>query len=363
MSINSPNPAPRFTISCGTEFNRLRSIIVGTAIGANHPNPDDPSLVNFFMPPNNPQVRAQVWGPFSQQIVEETEQDLDELVRTLEGFDVEVFRPTPNDCSVEISSPLWKTDQLYSLMPRDCFLVVGNTVIETASPTRARYFEHLSYRPIFYHHRKTTRFRWLAAPRPSLSDDSFGPNPLENNAEGKLLDNEILFDAANCMRIGRDIFIDINRSANLLAADWLQHDVLGDQYRVYPIALGLDHIDVTIVPIRPGLLLVDDKKVPPQKIPEPLKSWDVIRLPAMPELSYGLQYPLASNGIGRNILMIDPSTAIVGKEQTQLIVELEKRQIDVIPLSFRHARTFGGSFHCVTLDLHRDGDSSPVSYL
>ena len=29
--------------------------------------------------------------------------------------------------------------------------------------------------------------------------------------------------------------------------------------------------------------------------------------------------------------------------------------IDSIPLELRHARTLGGGFHCVTLDLHRDG--------
>ena len=33
---------------------------------------------------------------------------------------------------------------------------------------------------------------------------------------------------------------------------------------------------------------------------------------------------------------------------------LEQYKIESIPLSMRHARTLGGGFHCVTLDLKRE---------
>ena len=36
-----------------------------------------------------------------------------------------------------------------------------------------------------------------------------------------------------------------------------------------------------------------------------------------------------------------------------LIEILEQHKIDSIPLYMRHARTLGGGFHCVTLDLKR----------
>ena len=81
----------------------------------------------------------------------------------------------------------------------------------------------------------------------------------------------------------------------------------------------------------------------------------------MPIRDYGLPYPLASNdGIGRNVLMLDPNTAVVEDIQVPLIRALEQRRFTVIPLRYRHGRTLGGSWHCITLDTHRDGEL--VSY-
>ena len=66
------------------------------------------------------------------------------------------------------------------------------------------------------------------------------------------------------------------------------------------------------------------------------------------------QYPYASKWVGMNLLSIDENTVIIDAAQTQLIKDLERCGIDSIPLTLRHARTLGGSFHCVTLDLVRD---------
>ena len=54
-----------------------------------------------------------------------------------------------------------------------------------------------------------------------------------------------------------------------------------------------------------------------------------------------------------NCLSIDPQTVIMDQHQTRLISILEKRNFEVIPMELRHARTLGGGFHCVTLDLER----------
>jgi N-dimethylarginine dimethylaminohydrolase len=66
------------------------------------------------------------------------------------------------------------------------------------------------------------------------------------------------------------------------------------------------------------------------------------------------QYPYASKWVGMNVLSVDPSTVIIDAAQTQLIKDLERVGITAIPLTLRHSRTLGGSFHCVTLDLVRE---------
>jgi N-dimethylarginine dimethylaminohydrolase len=65
------------------------------------------------------------------------------------------------------------------------------------------------------------------------------------------------------------------------------------------------------------------------------------------------QYPYASKWIALNMLVVDPNTVIVDKQQTLLIETLESYNFTVIPLELRHSRTLGGGFHCVTLDLLR----------
>ena len=76
-----------------------------------------------------------------------------------------------------------------------------------------------------------------------------------------------------------------------------------------------------------------------------------------PRANTRLPYPLASNdGIGRNVLVLDPHTVIVDEIQLPLIRALEKRKFTVIALPYRHGRTLGGSWHCITLDTHREGE-------
>jgi N-dimethylarginine dimethylaminohydrolase len=55
------------------------------------------------------------------------------------------------------------------------------------------------------------------------------------------------------------------------------------------------------------------------------------------------------------MLSIDKHLAVVDKKQTEMIDKLKEYYIDVIPLELRYDRLLAGGFHCVTLDLVRDG--------
>ena len=56
-----------------------------------------------------------------------------------------------------------------------------------------------------------------------------------------------------------------------------------------------------------------------------------------------------------NILSVDPTTVIVGDDQTNLIRVLEQQGFTVAPVKMRHAQTLSGGLHCTTLDLRRRG--------
>jgi glycine amidinotransferase len=289
-----------------------------------------------------------------QTVIEEIEEDIEGFIRVLRDLDIEVIRPVALDSAVSFRTPHFEISQLYSLMPRDCLLVVGDLFIEVPSPTRARYFETFAFRP-FMEAYVAKGAHMVAAPKPILGAESYCPG-----VGNGITEVEVLFDAANCIRLGKDIFIDINHSANPRAVGWLEYTLRGlvdDSIRVHPMSLGYDHVDVTLVPLRPGIVLIDPLKVTEKTIPPQFKSWDqVVVDEIMPTREYGLPYPLASNdGIGRNVLVLDSHTVVVDEIQLPLIRALERRNFSVIPLPYRHGRTLGGSWHCITLDTHRDG--------
>jgi len=343
----------RHTLNSCSEFGRLRSVVVGSPHGANHPE-IDASFANFFTPPAEPSLRKAVAGPIPARIIDEIADDIQAFVGVLTAAGVEVLRPDPYDSSTPIRSPDWQTSQLYSLMPRDCLFVHGHLYLEVPSATRARFFEPLPFRAIAdaYERHPERGALLLSAPKPRLLDSSF-----DLNTPAFLPNDEILFDGANCVRLGYDIFIDINNSANMRGRNWLQQlfDELGWGVRVHPMHLGQDHADVTLVPLRPGVILINPYRVNDSNLPEQFKGWTRVGTSHLEDQPHGLSYPMASKGIGRNVFMLDEGTAIVEKSQTALIKELESLSFEVIPLQYRHGRTLGGAWHCLTLDTHRDG--------
>lgn len=351
-------PVLRHSLHSFDEFTRLRSVVVGTPYGANHP-PIEQSFENFFRVPDDPALRAAAVGPVPKSVLDEIEEDIAGFVAALGRFGVEVIRPAAVDCSTPFRTPHWESTQLYSLMPRDCVLVVGDLFVEVPSPSRARYFETFAFRPLMEAYQSLGAHA-VAAPKPVLGAESYSPG-----AGTGITERELLFDAANCVRVGRDVFVDVNHSANRRSVAWLERTLRGlvdDRIRVHAMSLGYDHVDVTLVPLRPGVVLIDPVKVTDATIPPQFRTWDkVVVEEVMAERDYGLPYPLASNdGIGRNVLALDPNTVVVDEIQLPLIRALEKRRFTVVPLPYRHGRTLGGSWHCITLDTHRDG--GPESY-
>jgi glycine amidinotransferase len=346
-------------INSWDEFTPLREIIVGDATHARIPVQHDPSAwLNDYpdVPPE--QVRA---GPFPPRVVEETNEDLADLVTTLRDMGIVVHQPPAVDHAQEFAGPGWRSQGRHSYCPRDLALIVGSTIIETPSPTRARYFEIFSLRELF-HDYLMRGAQWLCAPRPQLRDELFPQDPAGTPVLGE---TEPVFEAANVVRLGRDVFYQVSRSGNEMGLRWLEStlQLLGD-IRVHPLR-GVyrgTHIDSTICFLRPGLVLLNPERIRPDNIPEPLRGYDIIwcppiEQPAPPVLPYTLSTPW----VGMNLLMVNPEMAVVDRNQTELMRLLESKGITVVPRRLRHSRVLGGGFHCVTLDTVRDG--GPENYL
>ena len=244
------------------EFSQLREVIVGSAKGARIPRTDDASMWLTLYGEITAEELAQVTpGPFSDQVIEETEEDLAALVDTLEGLGVVVHRVEEVDHAREFGSPDWRTDGFYSYCPRDLTLIVGSAIIEAPSPMRARYFESFGLKPILQRYMEGGS-PWIAAPRPRLLEDLYG---VDEDGLPVLRETEPAFEAANVLRCGRDLFYLVSCTGNELGRVWLENllRALGGDVRVHALRgiYRFMHVDSTIALIRPGLVLLNPARV------------------------------------------------------------------------------------------------------
>ncbi|WP_337824585.1 amino acid--tRNA ligase-related protein [Amycolatopsis sp. A1MSW2902] len=343
------------------EYSPLAEVVVGTAAGARVPALEDRSAwLNLYPDLAADELGGIATGVFPARVLAEAEEDLDALADILTGLGVEVHRPASVAHEAEFATPHWRSRGFYSYCPRDLALVVGSAIIQAPGPMRARMFELAGLRDLFQE-RMLAGSAWIAAPVPQLRDELY---PLDDTGRPVLGEIEPVFDAANVLRAGRDLYYLVSGSGNELGARWLQTTLsaLGD-YRVHPIrgVYPHTHIDSTISLIREGLVLLNPARITdPAVLPEPLASWEHLWCPPMTATPVtGVNPPLSSEWIGMNLLMVRPDLAIVDAAQDRLIAALERRGVDVVPHTLRHARALGGGFHCVTLDLRREPPAGP----
>jgi N-dimethylarginine dimethylaminohydrolase len=337
--------------SCN-EWDPLEEVIVGNPLNARFPTADLSTRLAEFPDRSLADIPR---GAFPQQIIEETEEDLNAFVEVLQGQGVTVRRPDTWPHEETFSTINWESEGYYNYCPRDVMMVIGDTIIETPNVIRSRYQETFSYRSLLMDYLKSGA-KWYSAPKPMLLDSLFDVDlkkPMPRN-------DEPAFDAANVLRLGQDLIYLVSATGNELGGQWLQ-TMLGDEFRVHflkDVYYG-SHIDSTFVALRPGLILCSPARVNDETLPEVLKQWEVIYSPPM-ENTGGFDADYLSKSIGSkwidmNLFSINPNLVVVDRDQTALIKLLEKYGLDVIPLKLRHSKMLGGGYHCVTLDTRRKG--------
>jgi len=337
--------------SCN-EWDPLEEVLVGNPLRARFPTPDPSTRLAEF--PDRP-LEQIPQGPFPQQIIDETEEDLNAFVAVLEEAGVTVKRPETWPHEASFSTINWESQGYYNYCPRDVLLVIGDQIIETPGVIRSRAQETFSYRKLLLEYLQSGA-KWYSAPKPMLLDSLFDVDPEKPTPRN----DEPAFDAANVLRLGRDLIYLVSGTGNELGGQWLQ-TILGDNFRVHflkDVYYG-SHIDSTLVALRPGLMLCNPARVNDDTLPDILKQWEIIYSPPMENaIKRDADYMSRSIGsawIDMNLFSINPSLVVVDRDQVGLIKLLESKGLDVIPFKLRHARMLGGGFHCVTLDVRRTG--------
>jgi N-dimethylarginine dimethylaminohydrolase len=337
--------------SCN-EWDHLEEVIIGNPISARYPTPDKSTRLAEFPDRNLSDIPR---GEFPAQVIEETEEDLAKFIDVLKSQGIIVRRPKTWRHQASFSTIHWEAQGYYNYCPRDIMLVIGDQIIESPNVVRSRMFETHSYHDVLIEYLKAGA-RWYSAPKPMLLDSLYEVVDVNKPTP---LNDEPVFDAANVLRLGRDLLYLVSSTGNELGGQWLQ-TMLGEEFRVHfvkDVYYG-SHIDSTLVALRPGLILCNPARIQIDTLPEIMKQWEIIFSPPMVTKYYDTPYLekcIGSDWIDMNLFSVSPNLVVVDEDQVPLIRLLEKYGLDVIPLKLRHSRLLGGGFHCVTLDVRRSG--------
>lgn len=341
------------------EWDPLEEVVVGIIDGA--AVPDWHISLQATMPENQWKFFRQFGGkPFPEEQIQAAKRDLDTFVHILETEGVIVRRPDVINHAIPYSTPEWGSPGgLYAAMPRDVILVIGDEIIEAPMAWRSRYFESLAYRKLIKEYFKKGA-RWTTAPKPQLCDQQYNYNydyeaPADEKQKNYVITEfEPTFDAADFIRCGRDIFVQKSHVTNEFGIQWLRRH-LGDKYRIHIIEVNDSHpmhIDASFMPLAPGKLLLNAQRI--LKIPEMFKSWDILYAPK-PCIPKNHTLYMTSCWINMNVLMLDHERVMVEKSEESIIKALKSIGLKPITCPFVNFNTFGGSFHCATLDIRRRG--------
>ena len=202
-------------INSYTSWQPLEEVIVGRAFPADY--------FDFIA---NPQVRDQL-----QQILNETQEDLDNLARVISDFGAIVRRPVlPDRHEFQQSQIEGDGAPLPPLTPRDWQITLGNKLLRVLPITE---LDDLC--------------RQYERQQPGSVIDPHG---------GSWKEDCILNGAsASCIvRVGRDVFFDNSDFLRPEQTRWIVDNVLGPEYRVHE-AVTDGHGDAVFAILRPGIIL------------------------------------------------------------------------------------------------------------
>jgi|GEM_PF-1675928 N-dimethylarginine dimethylaminohydrolase len=321
------------------EWDPLKKVIVGVADYCRIPEMDKSlRCINYADKENVSEVKS---GLYPDQVIEESNEDLDIFVNFLKGEGVEVVRPNRSS-KVEY----------YNYCPRDTVFVYEEKLLATPMSLRARSREYRHMLPHVAGIEVSPQYK-----KDDLYDESCIGDP------NKLALTEVApcFDAANIIRANEDILYLVSNSGNKAGATYLENWINNSAERVNVKVHTLEdvysymHIDSTIAFLREGLLLANPLRIKNKDVlPLPFQNWDIIWSPEPVDIGHYPGYCNSSAWINVNLFSVNPNLVVLEEHQDPTRKALESHGIECAMLPLRHSRTLGGCFHCCTLDLVRE---------
>ena len=332
-------------INSYTSWQPLEEVIIGRAYS--------PDYFDFI---DNPQVRNQL-----QQILCETEEDLNNLQKIIEQYGARVRRP--NLINKDVFQKLQTRGggaPLPPLTPRDWQISLGDKLLRVLPITE---LDNIC--------------RDYADQVVNPHGNSWDENCILNGA------------SASCIvRVGRDVFFDNSDYLRPDQTEWIVENCLGPEYRVHE-AVTDGHGDAVFAILKPGVIL-SSKHDMHLHLAEDFPGWEVLKIwdssiwAAMevgkfkyeadpgawyvqgstptPEFTQFVDTYLnkwtgfvAETVFDVNCLVLDEENVIFSAYNKEVFAFCERHKINPIISELRHSYFWDGGVSCCTQDLTRRG--------
>ncbi|KAI1501217.1 Amidinotransferase family protein [Biscogniauxia marginata] len=347
MTVSSLLPS----VQADDEWSPLKSVIVGRAGIAGFPSAPA-EMIEATMPSEyvslfKPQT------PFPPNLIAKAEAELDVFTSILEDEGIKVYRP-PKGID-------WLAENGYTgAMPRDGLMSVGNTLIEAcfAWPCRSNEIE-IGFTPILQQLGLDRRVNIVRRPKSSFANTLLDDDGTKND-QWVINNSRPAFDTADFMRFGTTLIGQYSHVTNQAGVDYIAEH-LPEGYKIEMLEVNdpnAMHIDATILPLRHGLLVYNPKKVTEAALRKHavLADWVLRPYPFVPKDRVDPPLYMTSPWLCLNALVLDGEKVVVEASDSKTLEWFESLGMKCIPCPFQHVNSIGGSFHCATVDMVRQGN-------
>lgn len=377
------------------KWDKLQTVMLGDCYGS-----------EYFRDIKNTRIKSAL-----QRIADETQEDLEGYEKVLKNFGCDVIRPDTN----KTDSIMNYTDHDGKLMsiprsplqPRDCQLVIGNTLFYTGSDNPGikqsldRYnknFTHI-HSPLsetsFINHKGEGAPDWppyIDYIERFINEQPLSDKPHIHNEISDICKNEMPFGfampAPSITVVGRDVYVDVYGETPPMLIDYYCKEFANmfPNFKINVLTIG-GHSDGCFHTIKPGAILSLQEI---QTYNNTFPGWDVCYLSDQSWNKVDGFSQLKKKNQGKwwvpgeedndefthfvetwlqdwvgyveetvfdvNVLVLDEHHVCVSQPDNEIVnTFLKKHKMEPVYVPWRHRYFWDGGLHCITLDLRRDG--------
>lgn len=317
------------------------------------------------------------------QIFAETKEDLDNLADYLSKLGIYVHRPIVIKHKDNIDLGAFKVKHATApIVPRDQYLVYGNTIFQTYTSMPDRYLDSINYNHIFKE-LFDRGHNWISQPPPIL--DTLVEKWWANGEKiyGEQLKEQILWHTATMFKCGDKLITNTQGPGTKAGLEWMKRNLppntiidVGNTYQK-----GFGHIDHGWFMTNDDLVFCVNK----DWVPEPLHSKQLVELQdhfeKFDDTKFISDY---QNTAGKfsdawidkwltewkgyaqevffdsNVLVIDSNNVLFSNQQPGIFKVMEQYGINCHVVTQRHGLFWEAGIHCLTLDIVRKGINRSV---